>query len=298
MKDCGKDVVPATLPDCDLNPVMDVDVPPDPEPESPACASVSCPRVLFVSPDLVPSVISDLAKSWKAETREVNREELAEDLTFERPLNDLTGATRCLTIPLTSAFNLECREELPPGIHGRKDVSSEVKARIRSENLFAVRMAALAEKLCPTNKPWLIAAPAEINPSVFRLPEFRATFSRTGVTATKLDFVGCDNTPLLGNVCFSSLVSVSDRVDRSLPAGPVFAQAGHLRIVGDGGRALLSLLFPAYGRCLLLVCRTRCTTPPAARKLTVLTVHRTAQRSSAKCEGFACSSRCASPFRT
>ena len=103
-----KDFVPATLPDCDLNHVVPVGVPLDPVPDSPLCASVSCPRVLSVSPAL-PSVIPVLAKSWN-ETGEVNREELAEDLTFERLLNDLPGVSHCLMIPVTSTFNLECRE--------------------------------------------------------------------------------------------------------------------------------------------------------------------------------------------
>ena len=246
MKDSVKDAVPATFPDCDLNPVIPVDLPPVPEPEFPECTSVSCPCVLVVSPQPVSNVISDLAKSWKAETREVNREELAEDIMFERLLNDLTGVTYCLMFPLTSTFNEECREELSPGIYGRKDVPSEVKARIRSENLFAIRMASLANKLCQTNKPWLIAAPAEINPSVFRLPEFRATFSHSGVTATRLDFAATvyENTTLLGNVCFSSLASASDRVDGSLPTGQNYFRSGRSsENYGIRVRALLSLLF-------------------------------------------------------
>ena len=115
-----------------------------------------------------PSLLPHLAKSWNAKTREVNWEELGSP-TFERLLDDLPGASHCLMIPLTSTFNLECREEFPPGKYGRKDVSSEVRARIRLENLFALRMAALAKNLCQNNKPRLIAAPTENEPVSFQV---------------------------------------------------------------------------------------------------------------------------------
>ena len=255
MKDSVKDAVPATFPDCDLNPVMPVDLPPVPEPEFPECTTVSCPCVLVVSPQPVSNVITDLAKSWKAETREVNREELAEDFMFERLLNDLTGVTHCLMFPLTSTFNEECREELSPGIYGRKDVPSEVKARIRSENLFAIQMASLANKVCQTNKPWLIAVPAEINPSVFRLPEFPATFSHTGVTATRLDFAatGYDNTTLLGQ-CLLLVPGFRVRpgsTGHCPQAKTICAQAGRLRIMGDGS-AHFCLCFSSIQKVSLL----------------------------------------------
>ena len=204
MKDCVKDVVPATLPDCVLIPVVLVGVPSD-------------PRVLLVSPDPVPSVLPDLAKSWNADPgSQPGRACGGPDVrtAAERPRGGVT---------------------LPDD--GREDVSSEVRARICLENLFALRMAALAKNLFQNKKPWLVAAPAESKPSVFRLPEFRATFSHTGVTATKLDCAatGYDNTTLLAmSVSRLPCPCPTGSTDHCPQAKTIFAQAGHLRIVGDG----------------------------------------------------------------
>ena len=91
-----------------------------------------------------------------------------------------------LTAP-HSTFTHQVRGVTAPDIYGKAGLSSEVKARVRTQTLAAFRCGDIAARLQSQGTPWIIVSPCSEEPSLFDLPEVCGLLSHPEVNQAQVD---------------------------------------------------------------------------------------------------------------